>query len=376
VSRPFRLWVILVVVLATAGYVAARQKRDFWDFEVYRTAGVRILHAEPLYQSGDGHYQFKYWPAFALAMAPFAVLPVEVGKPVWFALTIALLAVFISRSIRALPDRRLAVRTLVWLTLLLTGKFIVKELVNGQTNVLLGVLIILAVVALEKRQAIRAGVLIGVAAFVKPYAIIFLPWLLATGPLAALAASLAVIGVGLVMPAAIYGWTGNVHLIAQWYATVTGTTPENLLLAENISFSTMWAKWIGVGTPASVLAVISSVAALAVVLAVWLMRRRVARPSYLEVSCLLLLVPLLSPQGWDYVLIVAIPAFVLLIDRFKAGSWPWKAIVLVGFFLTSLTVYDLNGRWLYLWLMAHSGVSAGAILLVGGAAHLRYRALA
>ena len=42
------------------------------DFEVYRTAAARALDAEPLYRADDGHYQFKYLPAFALAMAPFA----------------------------------------------------------------------------------------------------------------------------------------------------------------------------------------------------------------------------------------------------------------------------------------------------------------
>ena len=35
------------------------------DFEVYWTAANRALDAQPLYQPADGHYQFKYLPAFA-----------------------------------------------------------------------------------------------------------------------------------------------------------------------------------------------------------------------------------------------------------------------------------------------------------------------
>ncbi len=57
------------------------------DFGVYRTAAVRALSGEPLYQAGDGHYQFKYLPAFALAMAPFALVDPEAAKAIWFALS-------------------------------------------------------------------------------------------------------------------------------------------------------------------------------------------------------------------------------------------------------------------------------------------------
>src|SRR5581483_12125139 len=90
--RQAILWTIVVVVVATAGYVYARHRRDFWDFEVYRTAGARVLAAQPLYQAEDLHYQFKYWPAFAFAMVPFARLSPEAGKVIWYALSVAFIA--------------------------------------------------------------------------------------------------------------------------------------------------------------------------------------------------------------------------------------------------------------------------------------------
>ena len=55
-------------------------RSEMVDFGVYRTAAARALHAEPLYRVDDGHYQFKYLPAFALAMAPFASLDREAAK--------------------------------------------------------------------------------------------------------------------------------------------------------------------------------------------------------------------------------------------------------------------------------------------------------
>ena len=115
--RPLRrplLIAVAVVLIAVAGYATARFKLDFWDYEVFHRAGARVVAAEPLYRPDDGHYQYKYWPAFALAMVPFTVLPLEAGKVVWYALTIGLLVVLFRQSIHALPDRRSSTQFLVW----------------------------------------------------------------------------------------------------------------------------------------------------------------------------------------------------------------------------------------------------------------------
>lgn len=375
-SRPSLAWIVLVVVVATTGYVVARHKRDFYDFEVYRTAGARALHAEPLYRTEDLHYQYKYWPAFAFAMIPFALVDPEVGKVVWYALSVGLLALFIQRSIRALPDRELTVKALAWWTLLLTGKFIVKELVNGQTNLLLGVLVIAALVGARAGRPAAAGVLVGLAAFVKPYALLFVPWLAVTAGFAAFSATLVTLATGLLLPALAYGWTGNLQLLVDWSHTVGGTTPENLMLAENISFMTMWAKWIGPGSAASVLALVTTVLALAAAAGIWLLRRRVRQPDFLEVSVLLLLVPLISPQGWDYVLILGTPAFVCLVDRFHEQPAVWKLLTAGGIALTSFTVFDIVGRSAYHLLVDMSAVTVGAMLLVAVLARIRFRSLA
>ena len=53
-------------------------------------------------------------------------------------------------------------------------------------------------------------------------------------------------------------------------------------------------------------------------------RARVSSPSYLEFGLLMLLVPLISPQGWDYVLLLATPAVVCLVDRFDEVTMPWR----------------------------------------------------
>ncbi len=356
--------------------MTARVRRDFWDFEVYRQAGARAVAAEPLYRASDGHYQFKYWPAFALAMAPVGLVDPEVGKVVWYALSIGCLAIFIRYSIDALPERRSSVKWLTWCAILLTGKFIVKELVNGQTNALLGALVVLSLIAVQANRPVRAGILVGLAAFVKPYALLLLPWLAASQGIAAAGATMAVLVTGWLLPAAVYGWQGNLALLVNWYQTVVGTTPSNLLLAENISIATMWAKWIGPGTAASVLAAGTIAVCLGAAVRAWRARVCVKDPAFLEVAYLLLLIPLISPQGWDYVLLLGIPAFVCLVDRFQESPRAWQAATAAGFLLASFTIYDLLGRWLYLSLMAWSVVTVGVLLIAASVIRMRLAAAA
>jgi hypothetical protein len=368
--------IVAIVLLAATAYVVARSRRDFVDFEVFRTAAVRALDAEPLYRAEDGHYQFKYWPAFAFAAAPFAFIGEEAGKAVWYALTVGLVALLIRQSIRLLPDRRLSVHALTWWTLLCTGKFIVIELVNGQTNAMLAAVIVLALTAVNRGRPLIAGALVGAAVFVKPYAVILIPWLAASQGPGATAAAAAVVGAGLLAPSAIYGWQGNLDLLTAWYRTVSLTTAENLLVRENISFNTMWANWIGAGVTASWLALITCAASLAGPALIWWKRRAVRQPAYLEVSALVLLMPVISPQGWDYVLLVATPAFVCLVDRFGTSPTGWRAVTLAGLGLTTLVIYDLLGRTLYFAVTRLSVVTIGVLFLLVSLVGLRLRGTA
>src|SRR5258708_15999839 len=78
--------------------------RKMPDFDVYRTAGGRALAAEPLYRADDGHFQFKYLPAFAIFAAPLAMVPPPAAKGAWFAVSAILMLVLLALSLRALPE--------------------------------------------------------------------------------------------------------------------------------------------------------------------------------------------------------------------------------------------------------------------------------
>ncbi len=371
--RPFAFLALAVLAIV---FYQARIRREMVDFLTFRQAAVRALHAEPLYRLEDGHYQFKYFPGFALMMAPFGVLDKNTAKMLWFALSIGLLAVLLRWSVAALPERRLSQRVLLWVAIVLMAKFYARELLLGQSNLLLGAVLLVALLAVQTDRRVTAGALVGVAVFVKPYALILVPWLLVAQGWRAAAMAAGVVAMGLVLPAALYGWSGNMDLLRGWLRTVTDSTAPNLLGNDNVSIAAMWAKWLGPGSLASGLAWLTVAGTLVLVIVAWRRRRAVSAPEYLECALLMLLVPLISPQGWDYVLLLGTPAVVCLVDRWRELTRLWQGGLGVALALMCLTMFDIMGRRLYGQFMALSVVSVCALAVAAGLVHVRWRGLA
>lgn len=370
-------WLAILFLIVLGGVVyTARIRQEMIDFVTWRRAAVRVLQAEPLYRPEDGHYQFKYLPMYALVMAPFGALNQNVGKMLWFAILVGLLVALLRWSVVALPHRRLSQLTLVGITFILMAKFYMHELLLGQTNLLLGALLMGALLAVQRDRSVTGGALVGAAVFVKPYALILMPWLLVTKGWRPMAMAAGIVTAGLLLPAVVYGWSGNLDLLRGWLSTVTDSTMPNLLGNDNVSIASMWAKWLGPGSWATALTLVTVVSTGALVIAAWWRRRGVASPDYLEFALLMLLIPLVSPQGWDYVLLLATPAVVCLVDRWREfqGLWRWGlglALALMG-----LTIFDIMGRTLYGQFMALSVISVCALTVAVALVHARWRRLA
>jgi hypothetical protein len=371
------IFVALAVVLVHQYRV--RIQHQMVDFAVYRTAAVRVVHGEPLYRSSDGHYQLKYLPAFAIAMAPFGRIPVDASKIIWFGLSVAWLIWMLWASVTTLPERRMRADVLGLIVLVLMAKFYGHELTLGQANTLLGALIVTALVVLQmsrRNATTMAGLVIGLSVFAKPYAILLWPWLAFSRGVRAAAIAGAVIGAGLILPVAFYGWQGNLDQLAGWWHTVTASTAPNLLDTDNVSLAAMWAKWIGVGAAATALAGASTVATTGLVAAIVWRGRQLASSAYLDVAALMLIVPLVSPQGWDYVLLLGTPAVACLVDRWRELGVAWRVGVGLALATMSFTTFDVMGRAGYARFMDLSIVTVAALGLLAALAHVRWRRLA
>ena len=181
---------------------------------------------------------------------------------------------------------------------------------------------------------------------------------------------------GLVFPAVVYGWQGNLDQLTAWYRTITQTTEPNLLNPENVSAAAMWTKWTGYGDHVAWLAMATSAIALGLAAVAMSRRRNVSDPLYLEFGLLMLIVPIISPQGWDYVLLLATPAVICIVDRWRLVTRPWRFATGAAIFFMSFTIFDLMGRTLYRFMMDISIMTIAILTLAVCLLNLRLRGIA
>jgi hypothetical protein len=177
----------------------------------------------------------------------------------------------------------------------------------------------------------------------------------------------------LLLPAVRYGWSGNLRLLAGWWHTVTATTAPNLTNPDNVSIGSMFAKYLGPGGAATILGAFTAMALLAAAAVVIMGRGRLETPEALEGSLLLLLIPLLSPQGWDYVLLISTPAVMILLDRLPALPRGLRYATGAAIAIVALAIYDLIGRDAYAAFMQLSIVTICAIIEMAALVTLRFR---
>jgi hypothetical protein len=370
------------LIAATSGLVtlafiySPRVIREMRDFEVYWTAAARALERAPLYRTEDGHFQFKYLPAFAIASAPLALMPLETAKRFWFLLSVTLIPSLVALSVLLLPELRRPPWIISAAVIVIMGKFYGHELILGQVNLLFAVVVGAGIVAMRHSLDALAGGLFVAAVVVKPYAILFLPWLLFTRGSRPLA-SVVIGGICVAAaPVGLYGATGTVALYHGWWATVTASTAPNLTNPDNVSVAAMFARMLGEGNLASVLAAVTSALLVAIACLAVISGRGIERRESLEGALLLTLVPLLSPQGWDYVCLVATPAIALLVNydhRLPAGlrAVAWLAMLTIGF-----SLFDLMGRERYAIFMSWSAITICFLVVIATLVTIRRRRVA
>jgi hypothetical protein len=371
-SRLAGVVVIGLTVLALA-VAAPRVTSQMADFEVYWTAAVRARAAEPLYRVEDGHYQFKYLPAFAVLAIPAGTLPLQTAKGVWFRVSVVLLVALVALSIRAVPARLRPPGVVAVAIVVSMAKFYGHELVLGQVNLLFAVVVVLALRAMTAGREAAAGALLALAVVVKPYAVLFGPWLAARRQ----ARSAAVFTLGLVaaalLPAAVYGIDGAVALHRDWWITVTTSTAPNLTNPDNVSIAGMYAKWLGDAPLVGPLVAGTSLLLLTAAALAFARRAALPEPHVLEGALLLTLVPLLSPQGWDYVFLVATPAVALLANHDRGLPAAMRVLTGIAGLVIGLSLYDVMGRAAYGAFMRLSVITVCFLVVVSALVVLRWR---
>lgn len=374
--RALTAALIAVILIGIAALYVFKIAGRMPDYEVYRRAAERAIAAEPLYRPDDGHYQFKYLPAFAVIMLPLGLASDAVVRAGWFVISILVLVLLLRKSVAVLPERLHSRAYLIGITFVLLGKFYAHEIELGQVNIMMAALVVLAVAQMQAGREFAAGLLIAGAIVLKPYAVLLLPWLVGRRRIGAVGGAALGTAFALLLPAVVYGFDGNAHLLGEWWRTVTDTTAPNLADLNNVSAAAVFARMLGVGPTAQALAAALVLLLLAVAAAVFFARSRVAVPEPLEAALLLTMMPIISPQGWDYVFLLATLTTMLLVNYRDQLPGVMKPVVTLALVVIAFSIFDLVGRTAYLAFMRMSMITICYLVVIAGLVTLRWRSVA
>ncbi|MFC2168989.1 glycosyltransferase family 87 protein [Acidobacteriota bacterium] len=354
-------------------------KEEMVDFEVNYKAGKRIGWGETLYRAEDGHYQFKYSPFSAILYWPLSYLPLTLAKAIWYFL-ILFSVVLIGYSCRRLIG--LSKDSSIWISVLpflILTKYFLRELDLGQINALITLILLLMVgylVSDEREKSrwkeIYAGGMWGFALALKPYALIFLPYFIIKKKWKALTSGLFFLSVALLLPSLFYGFKGNLFVLKEWKRSLSQSTPTLLDTWDNSSIIAFFMKWTG-DQKTSLIFAGAVFVALGILCLIVFLKGGKERAPVLDGALILILIPLISPLGWDYNFLMSVLGIMILLAKFKEFTSFWKAVLIFNFSIITFALYDILGREYYGTFMSLSITTINFLIIIGFLAYLRLR---
>jgi hypothetical protein len=373
------LRVILIIVVFLLLFLF-RVKNDMIDFQVNLEAGKRLRMAETPYRFEDGHYMFKYLPSSAFLYVPLSYLPLDLAKGIWFFFIIFCSLALFHLSFLLVPSTTEKSKWLMVIPPLILIKYFFREIDLGQINTLVTLILLIMIWFMEHqtkerrhKEDIYAGLLWGLAIALKPYALIFLPYFLLRDKLRTLLSGMCILTFAILIPSLYYGFKGNFIVLDEWISTLSQSTPTLLTTWDNISFIAFFNKWTGDPSLSLVLTAVSLSLLAILVLLLMIQGKRVKKAAVLECSVLLMLIPLVSPLGWDYNLLMSILGLMIIVHYFPYYTKIWRVVLFGNFLIIFFSVYDIIGKDLYSTFMSLSLTTLNFLLLIGYISFLRFK---
>jgi hypothetical protein len=373
------LFIFIALILLISLFLLKVQEH-MRDFEVNYTAGKRLRAGETLYQIEDGHWMFKYLPSAALIYLPLSFLPLSLAKFLWYSLVIFSLCFLVYVSYRILPSKGEKSKYLLVFTPLILTKFFLREIQLGQINAVVGMVLLFMIWVLisEKgerpsRNELYAGILWGLALSLKPHSLIFLPYFLIKKKWKSLLSGLSFLALTLCIASFFYGLQGFISVLKDWVTTLSRSTPGLFSSQDNISLAALFMKWTGDRNFALILAGVTVFFLALLMLAIVLRGRGVERAPVLECAVLLILIPLVSPLGWDYTLLISALGVMIILQNFFEFTKLWRNVLIVNFCIIAFSLFDIFGREMYERFMSWSVITINFLILIAYLFYLRFR---
>lgn len=320
------LALICIAFIDVAGVIYPKLGKPFAnDFTVYWTAARApsnivydvdwITRAQKWIAKSDWPRPFINPPSFLLWIAPFGLLPHWPALLLWIFLSIA---AFLAAASRIAPAKAIM--------LALATPAAIIAVIGGQSVILAGAALI-GGISLLKARPVMAGILLGLAATIKPQAVLLVPLgLLASRDYRALSCALAAgLGIGLVS-ILVHGhriWIDWLHALPGFLRLITDAG----YIENGISLRTL-AHDLAL-SPASALGVHLAGGALGAA-AVWRLFRTTEQ-ARIRIVAVVVGGILCSPYAWQYELVAATPALAaLFFDREERAVSRISALLLLS----------------------------------------------
>jgi len=209
------LFVPLALLAVVVAYSRASHSVDFMAY--YYAARVAMgLQAGHVYglASGIGWPQFfRYPPLFLVLILPLGLLPYKLSVAVWAGFK----CVALYLVARALGRRLDFPRSGFWwlVPVLLCAGFWLQELILGNVQFLVFAVVAAGFLALERDESLGAF-LLALGVTLKIWPLFFMPYVAVRKGARAALLMAAFLGGLMLLPAAYFGWSGNIALIRDW----------------------------------------------------------------------------------------------------------------------------------------------------------------
>ncbi len=212
-----RLWAAAILGLAAVG-LSYDVSRFAIDFGIYYAITYKVfINGYPPYgpdvEGMVWPMYYRYPPPFLFLVRPFVLLPFGAAAFVWALLKSGVLAWAVRDLIRAFGWTGSAVNALA--ALCIAGPYVFMEFRYGNVQ-FLAFALVAWVLLYSRERPLLASLVLGLAITIKVWPLFFVPYLAASREWRVAARALPVVVVLLLLPAAYFGWDGNLALLDEW----------------------------------------------------------------------------------------------------------------------------------------------------------------
>ncbi len=370
-------WILFIVLFSLAALTAEKINSRLYmsDYKVYHRTAKRIVNKENIYSvKQDGHYVFKYSTTSGIYFIPISFIPLKYAKYIyWLALTI-MLCIGVN-VLYKLIDNKYKIgankNSIIILSIIAVIAHIFRELHLGQVNMLLLVMYITLIYFLQQKSKILFALMLSISVFLKPFGLIFFPYLLIKKEYKIILTSLIFIFILALLPLLFYpNWHDFSNLYFDWIneLKVELNKKQALLADGNHTVFSVFARY----TPLKFIIVnqiIEKVYQALVLIIIgaglFIEFRKKNHNSDIVYQMILLIsiIPLLAFTTYN-LFIFELPIILYLIYFFKDLNITQKIMVVIGCILIGGNIHEITGSALRDYLIGISVYTFGTISLI------------